>query len=721
MITAGAGEPLELWGGVECTVVRIGDEFRNQVVETGHASRMADLDAMAGLGVKAVRYPIVWETVAPEVPTELDFSWHDARLERLQQLGVKVVGGLVHHGSGPRYTTLLDPDFPDLLADYAGKVAKRYPWIEAWTPVNEPLTTARFSCLYGHWYPHQHNIGATFRALVNECLGTLRAMREIRKVNPKAQLLVTEDLGKTFATARLAYQAEHENHRRWLSLDLLAGRVKPDHHFYQSLLHHGVSEEALTELATAAGTPDLIGINHYLTSERFLDERVGRYRDVDPGSNGIDTYVDLEAVRMSHLRNEVGPARRLRETWDRYQIPIVYSEVHHGCTRDEQVRWLVDVWTAAEKERRKGADIRAVTLWSMFGAVDWRSLLTKRENIYDVGAFDTRSEKPRPTLVAKAAEVLGRGEAFQHPVLDLPGWWRRPGRCHARRRFETLPSNCTQARPLLITGATGTLGQAFSRICAHRGLAHVLTSRAELDITDEASIAAAIERYKPWAVINTAGFVRVADAEQLSDECFAINATGPELLAKACKMSGLPLVTFSSDLVFDGKLGRSYVEPDAPAPASAYGRSKAEAESRIMEIDSDALIVRTSAFFGPWDKYNFLFNTMERLKRGEEVFASDRTIVSPTYVPDLVHATLDLLLDEEKGLWHLTNQGAISWHELALEVADHARVDRKLIRLAEDEEALDTSLTSRRGILLRPLEGGLGDFFASSEPLRSIS
>ncbi len=136
--------PLELWGGVECTVVRIGDGFRDQVVETGHSARLGDVDAMAELGVKAVRYPIVWETVAPQTPTELDFSWHDKRLERLKEHGIRVIGGLVHHGSGPRYTSLLDPKFPKLLADYAAKVAKRYPWIETWTRVNEPLTTSRF-------------------------------------------------------------------------------------------------------------------------------------------------------------------------------------------------------------------------------------------------------------------------------------------------------------------------------------------------------------------------------------------------------------------------------------------------------------------------------------------------------------------------------------------------------------------------------------------------
>lgn len=709
---------LELWGGVECTVVRIADDYRDQVRETGHSKRMADIEAMAELGVKAVRYPIVWETVSPDAPGEFDFSWHDKRLGRLRELGIRVIGGLVHHGSGPRYTSLIDPEFPKLLADFARQTARRYPWIDCWTPVNEPLTTARFSCLYGHWYPHHRSLESMLLALVHECDGTARAMQAIRETNRGAQLMVTEDLGKTFATEKLAYQADHENERRWLSLDLLTGKVKPGHRFHELLVKAGASEEALERLAAGVGTPDLVGVNHYLTSERFLDHRTSRYPHVEPGSNGIDSYVDLEAVRMSHLRNEVGPAKRLREAWERYHLPMAISEVHHGCTREEQVRWLTEVWTAAERERARGVDVRAVTLWAMFGAVDWRSLLTRRDGSYDVGAFDTRSEKPRPTLVAKAAQQLGRGERFEHPVLDLPGWWRRPGRCHGRMRYDTLPRDCSNARPILVTGATGTLGQAFARICAHRGLAHVLTSRAELDITNEASIAAALERYTPWAIVNAAGFVRTWEADANFDECLAINAIGPELLGRACKAAGIPLVTFSSDLVFDGKLGRSYAEPDEPAPASAYGRSKAEAETRLIAVDADALIIRTSAFFGPWDRHNFLFDTIEKLKRGVEVVASDRTYVSPTYVPDLVHATLDLLVDGERGIWHLTNQGAVSWHELAREAALAARLDRKLIvRAPREDEPVDTSLTSERGLLLRPLEQALGDFVRHNEAL----
>jgi dTDP-4-dehydrorhamnose reductase len=722
---SGAASPLELWGGVECSVVRIGDAYRNQLIDTGHSARFADLDAMIELGIKGVRYPILWETVAPESPTELDFSWHDKRLEHLRAKGVKVIAALVHHGSGPRYTNLLDPDFPDLLADYAAKVARRYPWIEYWNPVNEPMTTARFSCLYGHWYPHRTDIDDTFRALVNQCLAIKRSIEAIRKIAPGARLLPTEDVGKTFATETLQYQAEHENERRWLTFDLLAGRVVPGHAFYRWLRNKAATEDVLSELATGAGKPDMIGFDHYVTSERWLDHRIRRYPGVAAGSNGQHRYVDVEAVRVAKLQKQLGPGLRLKETWERYNIPLAITEVHHGCTRDEQVRWLNQVWSEAESARADGVDIRAVTLWALFGMMDWRSLLTRREGAYDVGGFDTRSEIPRPTLLAKTAAKLGRGEKVDHPVLDLPGWWKRPGRTYARPAYDMLPRVPVRAaRPILITGASGTLGQAFSRICAHRGLRHIVTTRADLDITDEASIAAALERYKPWAIINTAGFVRTWEADEKFDECLAINATGPELLGFACKSAGIPLVTFSSDLVFDGKLGRSYVEPDDPAPVCSYGRSKAEAEQRLMAVDADTLIIRTSAFFGPWDRYNFLFNTIEKLKRAEEVVVSDRTIVSPTYVPDLVHATLDLLLDGETGIWHLTNQGAVSWHDLAKEAAAAANLDRSVIRLvrpAEDSHDADTSLSSRRGLLLRPLDQAINDFADHSEALRKLA
>ena len=155
-----------------------------------------------------------------------------------------------------------------------------------------------------------------------------------------------------------------------------------------------------------------------------------------------------------------------------------------------------------------------------------------------------------------------------------------------------------------------------------------------------------------------------------------------------------------------------------PAPRTG---PPAEAEARVLAADPGALIIRTSAFFGPWDRHNFAFRLIERLKRGEHIDdVSDRAIISPTYVPDLVHATLDLLLDRETGIRHLANAGEVSWHDLARSLAERTGHDPRRI-VAIPVPASNTSLSSAHGLALRPLEIALDDFITHSHPLAELA
>src|ERR1700712_4120687 len=115
-VTESVVKELELWGGPECTVNRIGDDYKDQVRLSGHQNREADLDLFAGLGIAAIRYPLLWERVAPDLPDKSDWSWSDIRLGRLRELGIRTIAGLVHHGSGPRYTSLIAESFATGLA-----------------------------------------------------------------------------------------------------------------------------------------------------------------------------------------------------------------------------------------------------------------------------------------------------------------------------------------------------------------------------------------------------------------------------------------------------------------------------------------------------------------------------------------------------------------------------------------------------------------------------
>ena len=147
----------ELWAGTECTVNRVQDLYLDQLEFSGHAACPEDMDLFAQLGIRGLRYPLLWERTAPQSLDNIDWSHADTDLLRLRALAIRPIVGLVHHGSGPRHTSLVVSSFAEGLAQYAGKVAERFPWIEDWTPINEPLTTARFSGLYGHWYPHGHD------------------------------------------------------------------------------------------------------------------------------------------------------------------------------------------------------------------------------------------------------------------------------------------------------------------------------------------------------------------------------------------------------------------------------------------------------------------------------------------------------------------------------------------------------------------------------------
>src|SRR5690349_1730164 len=102
---------LELWGGVECTVNRVGDRYGDQLARNGHWERLDDLDRFAALGLRTLRYPLLWEHIAPDGLGAADWTWADARMQRLRALGIRPIVGLVHHGSGPRHTNLLDPGF----------------------------------------------------------------------------------------------------------------------------------------------------------------------------------------------------------------------------------------------------------------------------------------------------------------------------------------------------------------------------------------------------------------------------------------------------------------------------------------------------------------------------------------------------------------------------------------------------------------------------------
>ncbi|WP_375402696.1 family 1 glycosylhydrolase [uncultured Sphingomonas sp.] len=655
---------LEMWGGAECTVARVGDRWSDQSHLSGHHDRDNDLRLFADLGFQAMRYPVLWERVAPDRLEECDWSWTDRRLGSLRDLGVRPIAGLLHHGSGPDRTSLLDPDFPAKLGEYAGRVARRYPWIADYTPVNEPLTTARFSALYGHWYPHHRDEGSFWTALVNQVDGVAHAMRAVREVTPGARLIQTDDLGRTYATAPLFHQAAFDNTRRWAGWDLLFGRIVPGHPLWDRLASFGLAGR-MEALAAAPCPPDIIGVNHYLTSDRFLDHRFQRYPAQTHGANYDGRYADVEAVRVLEPAPG-GLAGALREAWERYRTPLAITEVHLGCTREEQLRWVGDAWDTARALRAEGVDLRAVTAWAVLGSCGWNTLLTA-DGLYEPGLFDVGGvgggEQPRPTALAHVWRGLP-GDAERHPVARTPGWWRRPARLvhpPVRRpaRFErgapTLPTSAA-APPLLIHGGATALGRTIAQHCDARDIAYVLAERGR---PGEDDAAATFDRLAPWAVIDAGD-----------------RADGSAALARAAGERGVPLLRFGGD----------------PLPPTG-----------------PRLLIRADAVFGPEDDDGLALDAARTLAAGRRFRPVDGHLFAPAFRVGLVEAALDLLIDGADGEWRATHGAPLTPAEFARRVACACDLDPSLVDDAPATATAPAAVIARE-VRLGDLDEALGQF-----------
>jgi dTDP-4-dehydrorhamnose reductase len=662
----------EVWGGIECSINRVGHEYFDQFQLSGFYDRKELLQRVADLGVTSLRFPILWEKHVTARGDQIDWTFADECLSYLQSRKITPIAGLVHHGSGPSFTSLEDPQFPELLAEYACQVATRFPQLEYFTPVNEPLTTARFSGLYGFWFPHGTSDQRFVRMLINQVKGIILSMQAIRKINPHAKLIQTEDLAKTHSTPSLEYQAVFDNERRWLTYDLLCGKVDEDHQLYDYLVHHGMTPDDVSFFLQNPCPPDIMGFNYYITSERFLDDNINMYPEYMVGGNNVESYVDTEAVRVPH-KHASGLKHLLQEAWERFGIELALTEVQLHCTREEQLRWFHQAFNVCVELCREGIPVRAVTAWSVLGAYGWSNLLRSRPNSYEPGVIDLRVENCFDSQLAKLIRSLAQQAEYHHPLLMQPGWWQRDLRFHSFINHQSRNSNSyAESQPIFIIGKTGTLGHAFSQLCELRNIPFYAFSRKDFDLNDKLSMESMILKLKPWAIINAAGYVRVDDAESDIRNCMAANTIGPVYLAELCARYRVKLINFSSDLVFDGGQTKPYVESSAVRPLNVYGQSKADMENIVLNILPESLIIRTSAFFGPWDQHNFPYAVLRAILQNRSFSAATDLVMTPTYVPDLVNTALDLLIDEAQGIWHISNQHALSWYEWAVMVTERA-------------------------------------------------
>jgi dTDP-4-dehydrorhamnose reductase len=237
---------------------------------------------------------------------------------------------------------------------------------------------------------------------------------------------------------------------------------------------------------------------------------------------------------------------------------------------------------------------------------------------------------------------------------------------------------------IMVVGAGGQLGAAILHECAG---AHDMTAfrHADLDIADDAAVAAAVARVAPDVIVNGAAFTDVDAAEDHPVQALNDNAFGVRALARAAATHGAVLVHYSTDFVFDGAASAPYTEADQPNPQSVYGASKLLVEWFALDLPA-GYVLRVESLFGetpgagaPRGSAAGILNTLKA--GGSAKVFEDRTI-TPSYIEDVARATRRLIESQAPaGLYHCVNSGPCTWVEFASEMARLLGIEPRLTRV----------------------------------------
>lgn len=362
-----------------------------------------DLALFSDLGVTMVRYGIPWHRVNP-APGEWDWSFADNTLERLLDLGIQPIVDLVHYGLPSWiHDAYLHPEFPAFMAEYAQRVAERYRGrIYCYTPLNEPRVTAWYCGKLGWWPPARRGWRGFVVVMMAICRGIVETVRALKSVDPEI-VPVQVDATDLYESADPNLQEEVRRRQEmvFLALDLVSGRVTPDHSLYAWLTKHGVSEAQLSWFQDHQVEPALIGINLYpLFSKKVLSKSTRGLRIKMP-------YASAEIIdRLASLY------------WTRYEAPLFISETASEGSVARREAWLRESVEAVRRVRHRGIPLVGYTWWPLFALVTWAyrqgqhppEYYLKQMGLWDLETNGNGTMRRTPTkLVQQYQELVSGG------------------------------------------------------------------------------------------------------------------------------------------------------------------------------------------------------------------------------------------------------------------------------------------------------------------------
>jgi beta-glucosidase len=386
---------------------------------TGHYERWReDLDLVAELGVRTVRYGIPWHRVNPAKDV-WDWSFADRTLERLLELGIDPIVDLVHYGLPPWIEdAYLNPDFGQYMGEFARRLAGRFRGrLTLYTPLNEPRITAWYCGKLGWWPPYRRGWSGFVAVMMGLCRGIVLASEAIRSVDPQT-ILVHVDATDVYSSPDpgLAQEVRHRQQIGFLALDLVSGRIDERHPLWNWLRRNGAPEESLRWFHGRGVPLDVVGLNMY---PMFSQKRLVR------SSHGL-------RMRMPYASGDL--VEQVAELyWRQYGAPLMITETAARGARRRP--WLEDSVAAVARLRARGIPLVGYTWWPMFALVAWAyrqgqhsvDRYLEQFGLWDLNPRpESRLERLRTPLVDRYQELVAGGSlAVGRLQTGVPGQMAR--------------------------------------------------------------------------------------------------------------------------------------------------------------------------------------------------------------------------------------------------------------------------------------------------------
>jgi beta-glucosidase/6-phospho-beta-glucosidase/beta-galactosidase len=391
--------------GIENSIPTIqGGRVRvDEMEKCGHYQQwQKDFDLVQELGINFLRYgPPLYRSFLGD--RKYDWSFADETFRDLKKRKIIPIVDLCHFGVPEWIGNFQNPDFPELFARYAHDFARRFPWIQLYTPVNEMYICALFSAYYGWWNEQLTSDRSFVTALKHIVRANVLAMQAILEVRPDAIFVQSESSEYYHAENPKAIKpAELMNARRFLSLDLNYGK-RIESEMYEYLMDNGMTrEEYHFFLSNNLKRHCIMGNDYYITNEH----RVA----VDGSTRSAGDIFGYHVITSQYH--------------DRYKLPIMHTEtnIQQGVNGDEAVNWLWKEWANVIRVRNDGMPIVGFTWYSLTDQVDWDTALRENNNrVNPLGLYDL-DRKIRPVgeaykeLITNWREVL----PMQSVCLTVP-------------------------------------------------------------------------------------------------------------------------------------------------------------------------------------------------------------------------------------------------------------------------------------------------------------